>query len=97
MTGAFAYKNNPFHIFVAIAFGVIGYLFLKFDVPTAPFILASILGSMMESNYLSSMVYTGSVRIFFSRPISAVLMAASILFLLWPWISPLFAKLKSRK
>ena len=96
VTGAFAYKNNPFHIFVAIAFGVIGYLFMKFDVPTAPFILASILGTMMENNYLSSLVYTGSVGIFFTRPISLVLMAASILFVLWPWIGPAVARLKSR-
>ncbi len=95
VTGAFAYKNNPFHIYVAVAFGVIGYLFMKFDVPTAPFILASILGTMMENNYLSSLVYTGSAGIFFTRPISLVLMAASILFVLWPWISPLIRKLKS--
>jgi len=92
LTGSFAYKNNPAHIVVAIAFGVIGWLFLKFDVPTSPFILASILGDMMENNYISSLAYTGSIDVFFTRPISLVLMIASMIFILWPWVSPLFAK-----
>ena len=92
LTGAFAYKNNPAHIVVAIVFGAVGWLFHKFDVPTSPFILASILGDMMENNYISSLAYTGSVDIFFTRPISLVLMICSVVFILWPWLSPLFMK-----
>lgn len=96
VAGSFAYKNNPFHIGVAIAFGIIGYLFYKFSIPTAPFILASILGSMMESNYINSMVYTGSSMVFFTRPISCVLAIISIIFVVWPYISPLFKKKKAQ-
>lgn len=92
VTGSFAYKNNPFHIGVAIAFGVIGYIFYKFNVPTAPFILASILGSMMESNFINSLVYTGSATIFLERPISLVLVILSILFIVWPWVGPMLKK-----
>lgn len=92
VAGSFAYKNNPFHIGVAIAFGIVGYLFYKFSIPTAPFILASILGSMMESNYINSMVYTGSSMVFFTRPISCVLAIVSIIFVVWPYISPLLRK-----
>lgn len=97
MAGCYAYKNNPFHIGVAIAFGIIGWLFTKFKIPTAPFILASILGGMMESNYINSMVYTGSPTIFLQRPISLVLVICSALFIAWPWISPIIAKLKKNK
>lgn len=92
VTGSFAYKNNPFHIGVAIAFGVIGYIFYKFNVPTAPFILASILGSMMESNFINSLVYTGSATIFLERPISLVLVIISALFIVWPWVGPAIKK-----
>lgn len=95
MAGSFAYKNNPFHVGVAIAFGIVGYLFYKFGVPTAPFILASILGSMMESNYINSMVYTGSATVFLQRPISLVLLIISVVFVLWPWVSPLIQKVKA--
>lgn len=89
MAGSFAYKNNVFHIGVAIFFGIIGYLFYKFSVPTAPFILASILGSMMESNFINSLVYTGSASIFLMRPISCVLVIVSAIFMIWPWVSPI--------
>ena len=81
---------------LAIAFGIVGYLFYKFSIPTAPFILASILGSMMESNYINSMVYTGSSMVFFTRPISCVLAIVSIIFVVWPYISPLFKKKKAQ-
>ena len=93
MAGSFAYKNNVFHVGVAIAFGVIGYLFYKFSIPTAPFILASILGSMMESNFINSMKYTHSATIFLQRPISCVLFVASMIFMLWPWVGPSIKKL----
>jgi len=96
LTGSFAYKNNPFHIYVAVAFGVVGWLFNKFDIPTSPFILASILGDMMENNFLSSLVYTGSVDVFFMRPISLVLMIVSIIFILWPWLSSFISKIKNK-
>lgn len=96
MAGSYAYKNNPFHIGIAIAFGIVGYLFYKFSVPTAPFILASILGSMMESNYINSMVYTGSATVFLQRPISLTLLIISVIFVLWPWVSPLFKKAKGK-
>ena len=96
MAGSFAYKNNPFHVGIAIAFGVIGYLFYKFNIPTAPFILASILGSMMESNYINSMVYSGSARVFLERPISLVLVIVSALFIVWPWVGPALKKIFKR-
>lgn len=96
VAGSFAYKNNPFHIGIAIAFGVIGYVFYKFSIPTAPFILASILGGMMESNYINSMVYTKSASVFVQRPICIVLLIISVAFVVWPWISPLLKKKKQK-
>jgi putative tricarboxylic transport membrane protein len=96
MAGAYAYKNNPFHVGVAIAFGIVGYVFYKFNIPTAPFILASILGSMMESNFINSLVYTGSPMIFLQRPISCALVIVSAAFILWPWVGPLVKKLLGR-
>lgn len=92
MAGSYAYKNNPFHVGIAIAFGIVGYVFYKFKVPTAPFILASILGSMMESNFINSMVYTGSPLIFLQRPISCGLCIVSVIFMLWPWVGPVIQK-----
>ena len=92
MAGSFAYKNNIFHVGVAVFFGIVGYLFYKLDIPTAPFILASILGNMMEKNYINAMVYTGSATIFLHRPISLALVAICAVFLAWPWAGPLLKR-----
>lgn len=94
LTGSFAYKNNPFHVLAAVFFGLVGYLFWKYKIPQAPLILSTIVGSMMESNWLSSMVYAdGSVSVFFTRPISLGLVIVSVLFLIWPIIQ----KIRQRK
>jgi putative tricarboxylic transport membrane protein len=79
LTGSFAISNNLFHVGTAVVFGVIGYLFHKFKIPQSPLILASILGSMMESNWIQSMVFGGgSLSIFVTRPLSLFLLLASI-------------------
>ncbi len=96
VTGSFAYKNNVFHIGVAVAFGVIGYLFYKFNVPTAPFILASILGNMMELNWINSLSYDHGFSIFIERPISCVLLIVSIFFCVWPWVGPQIKKMRNK-
>jgi len=95
LTGAFSCDNNIFQVGVTIAFGVIAYLFWKFGLPQAPMILAMILGSMMESNWASSMVYAnGSISVFFTRPISLVLVICSAFFLVWPVVQGFFGKRK---
>lgn len=98
VTGSYSYMNNPFHVGVMVVFGLIGYLFWKFGLPQAPLILSSILGSMMESNWVSSMVYANnSPIVFIQRPISLVLVILSTLFLLWPLAQRLKTRLMNAK
>jgi putative tricarboxylic transport membrane protein len=94
LTGAFAISNNLFHVGIAVVFGLIGYLFYKFKIPQSPLILASILGSMMESNWIQSMVFgNGSLLIFVTRPISLFLIFASA----FCFGMPLIRKYKGKK
>ncbi len=68
--------------------GFIGYLMKKFKVPTAPMILASVVGAMMESSYRQSMMLSdGSLGIFFRSNICIVLWILAIGSLAWPFIS----------
>ncbi|MDL2263122.1 tripartite tricarboxylate transporter permease [Synergistaceae bacterium OttesenSCG-928-I11] len=68
--------------------GFIGYLMKKFKVPTAPLILASVVGQMMEQSYRQSMMLSdGSFGIFFGSPICLVLWVLAIGSLVWPFIS----------
>lgn len=90
VTGAFAVNNNPFHIYIMIFFGFIGYTFNKYKIPQSPLILASILGSMMESNWTQSMVFAnGSLSVFVTRPLSLALLVLSAVFIGMPIIKRL--------
>ena len=87
VTGAFAINNNPFNIVIMIAFGLTGYFFNKYKIPQSPLILSSILGKMMESNFIKSMVYeNGSLGVFIHRPLSLTLLIISVLFIASPLI-----------
>jgi putative tricarboxylic transport membrane protein len=87
VTGAFAVSNNIFNIYIMIFFGFIGYTFNKYKIPQSPLILASILGSMMESNWTQSMVYAdGSLSVFVTRPLSCVLLILSVIFIGMPLV-----------
>ena len=94
VTGAFAISNNLFNIWVIIFFGIVGYFFNKYKIPQSSLILATILGEMMESNYLQSLVYTGGIDVFFKRPLSLALLIISIAFIVSPFVGPLMKKFK---
>ena len=53
------------------AMGWVGYLMMRFDVPAAPFLIAFILGPLLEDNFRQAMLMSGgSPEIFFSSPIT---------------------------
>lgn len=68
--GAFAMRNSVFDIFIAIIFGVLGFIMNKLEIPVAPMLLGIILGPMAESNLRRTfMLYGVKPSIFFTRPI----------------------------
>jgi putative tricarboxylic transport membrane protein len=72
-----------FDVGLMVAFGVLGYLFKKLDVPLAPLILTLILGPLMEQSLRQSLeISRGDFSIFFTRPISLTLIAVAAVFTL---------------
>jgi putative tricarboxylic transport membrane protein len=66
-------------LYLMIAFGVIGYFAEKFRYPVAPLLLGLVLGNLLEQALLRSMsVSNGDPTIFFTRPISLVIMIAAL-------------------
>jgi len=90
--GAYSLNNNIYDVLVMVIFGVFGYLVRKYEYEGAPFLLALVLGPMLENAFRQSLIY-GDPFIFFNRPISAVLICVS-LFLL---ISPLFKAFSQKR
>jgi putative tricarboxylic transport membrane protein len=80
VVGAYSLSNSVFDIGAMLAFGILGYLFKKLDIPTAPLVLTLVLGSLMERGLRQSMEMSGGdFSIFFTRPISATLLAIAVL------------------
>ena len=90
--GVYSLNNNIYEILIMIIFGVFGYLIRKFGFEGAPFLLAMVLGPMMEIAFRQSLIY-GDPLIFFKRPISATLLFIALLLL----ITPLFSKITRKR
>ena len=76
-----------------VVFGLIGYLFKKFEYEGAPLVLALVLGPMMETALRRSLLLSaGDPLIFITRPISAVLMLISFFLLIFPLLPRLGKK-----
>ncbi len=93
LTGSFAVGNSVFNVWVAIGFGVLGFIFNKCGLPHSPLILAVVLGSMMERGLYQSLTLShGSLMIFVTRPISLVLIVASVFFVASPLIKSIYRR-----
>ncbi len=78
--GAFAYNNSISSVWIAIIFGVIGYILPKFGYPVIPMLIAIILGPMAESSLRQSLSMSGdNFIIFVERPISAIFLLLAFL------------------
>lgn len=97
VTGVFSIASNPFDVMVTLLFGLIGYIFYKFDVPSAPLIVCLVLGSMAESNLRQALVASkGSYSFMWTRPITAIVLAVSLISFFVPVISN-FIKLARKR
>jgi putative tricarboxylic transport membrane protein len=78
--GAFAISSGLFDVGLMMAFGVAGYFMKRADIPPAPMLLALLLGPMMErALYQALNLSHGSMLVFVTRPISATLLAISLI------------------
>ena len=73
--GALAIRSNITDLWLMIGFGVLGYLFERFNFPIAPLVLGVILGPLAEESFMNSMISFGNDwTVFFTRPIAGTVM-----------------------
>ncbi|MCU0968075.1 MAG: tripartite tricarboxylate transporter permease, partial [Rubrivivax sp.] len=78
--GLYTLNNNNFDVFMAAAFGLVGYAFYKLNCEPAPLLLGFILGPMMEENLRRALLLSrGDWSTFVTRPLSAWLLFAALL------------------
>ncbi|TXL69819.1 tripartite tricarboxylate transporter permease [Vineibacter terrae] len=80
--GAYSLQNSTFHVMTVAIFGVIGYVFLKLGCEGAPFLLGLVLGPQMEEYFRRAMLLSrGDATVFVTRPLSAGLLAVTVILL----------------
>ncbi len=65
-------------------FGLLGYMLIKLDCEPAPLLLGFVLGPMLEEHLRRAMIISrGDPTVFFTRPISAALLALAVVALVF--------------
>ena len=98
IVGAYSTSNSMYGVLIMLLSGVLGYILDKNKYATAPMLLSFVLAPLLESNMRKAFITSGgSIGIFFSHPISLVLMLVLFAIILTPMVKALLKKLKSSK
>jgi putative tricarboxylic transport membrane protein len=79
--GSYGLNNNAYDVLIMVIFGGLGYIMRKYRYEGAPFLLALILGPMLETSFRQALII-GDPFIFFRRPISASFLGFALLLLI---------------
>jgi putative tricarboxylic transport membrane protein len=91
--GVFSLSNSVFDVSLMALFGLFGYIFAKIECEPAPMLLALILGPMMEEYLRRALLMSrGNPTVFFTRPISCVILIVAVAALIAAVIPAIRAK-----
>lgn len=92
--GTFSLNANYIDVLVVLVMGVVGYLMETYEYSIVAFLLGLILGPIAEENlYRSLQLSGGDFGIFLSTPLRMILVAATVLVVVGPYVAPLFNRL----
>ncbi|HZY16317.1 MAG TPA: tripartite tricarboxylate transporter permease [Ramlibacter sp.] len=96
--GSYSLGNSMYFTWVAFGFGIFGWLCALSGLPAVPLVLGMVLGDLMETSVRQALnISEGSFIIFFSRPVSAALLAVVIAMIVWPLVRRLRRSLKGAR
>lgn len=85
--GAFALSNRVFDVIAILIFGFVGYFFVKFKIPQAPFIIGFILGGMAETNLRRALMLSNNNFLdFFAKPITTMFLILTVVVIIYSGI-----------
>ena len=83
VVGSYSLNGNFSDVKVMLAFGVLGFLMLKFGFSPISLLIGFVLGPMLETNIRRTLILSGdSILVFFTRPISLGIIIAATLTLI---------------
>jgi len=91
--GVYSVNANVYDLYAVAFFGLVGYLLLKLRCEPAPLLLGFVLGPLLEENLRRAMILSrGDPTTFFTRPISATLLAIAAVVLVVVFLPAVKAK-----
>jgi putative tricarboxylic transport membrane protein len=82
--GVYAINTKVFDVMVALGFGVVGYVMLRYGYPTAAAALGVFLGKEFERSLRIGLnMNDNSFASFFSRPIALAIIVVALVLLVW--------------
>lgn len=88
--GTYSLNNSVVDLVTLYVIGLVGFIMRRFDFPVAPAVIGLILGPLAEQQLRRALAISqGDYTIFFTRPISAALLAVAAAVLLGPMVARL--------
>jgi putative tricarboxylic transport membrane protein len=89
--GVFAQDQKFTDVGITILFGLLGCTAKLFGYPTVPLVLGLVLGRLLETSFYQSLAISGGEwTVFFTRPLSASLLALAAFIIVMPVIGRLW-------
>ena len=94
--GCYAIRNSYFDIMTALVIGTIAFFMKKGGFPVTPIVVALILTSTVENAFFQSMIITeNGIGIFFTRPLSLILILMTVFFIVYALVKYMLHKKKA--
>lgn len=95
LMGSYAVKTSIFDVQVAVAIGIVGFLFRRFGMPITPLILGLILGPNLELQFRRALqISAGDYGTLWASPLSKVLYVVLFIALFTPLIARVMRKVR---
>jgi putative tricarboxylic transport membrane protein len=96
--GAYSLHQSAVDLATLYAFGLLGFLMRRWGFPVAPAVIGLILGPLAESQFRRALAISqGDATVFLTHPISATLLALTVVLALAPWLYKVGRELRARR
>jgi putative tricarboxylic transport membrane protein len=95
-TGAYTLHGSFFDVWLMLGFGVVGYVFKKFEYPLAPLVLALALGDRVEESFRNSVKISHGDLSIFSDALAGGIAGLALILLSWPLVRAIHKSLPGR-
>jgi putative tricarboxylic transport membrane protein len=95
--GAYSMHQSVVDLAMLYVFGLLGFMMRRWGFPVAPAVIGLILGPLAESQFRRALAISqGDPSVFFSHPISAVLLLLTALLVVVPWLIKVLRERRQR-